>query len=150
MHELPPLNSQEVVCSENIVSPEGYLFSVTTFASGFIQISTEPRQSFLEKGNEYRVYSCLVGLAYEIRERNGGTFEIDPWFGAVKNSRVCPLLPLGPSTNNLKETLSMRIFPDGEESPNLQHMEVAKQARLLGKWHHEFRKFNSHLRQPAG
>lgn len=150
MHELPPLNPPEVVCSEVIVSPEGYRFSVTTLASGFIQISTEPRQSFLEKGNEYRVHNSLVGVAHKIREKKGGTFEIDPWFGAVKNSRVCPLLPLGPSTNNLKETLSMIIFPDGEESPNLQHMDVAKQAGLLGKWHHEFHKFNSHLRQLAG
>jgi len=149
MHELASRSSQEKISSEIFLSFEGYQYRIVSFASGVIQIFTETRELFLQKGGEYRVHDSLVRLAKGIREEKGGFFEIDPWFGAVRNSRVYPLLPLGPGTNHINEVLSMRIISDGIENPNLEHECVAKKAGLLGRWRQEFNKFNSHLRQFA-
>ena len=52
----------------------------------YIIIDTEPRDIFLTKGTETEAEEALKQLAFAIREKTGGYFNIHPFYGAVSHT----------------------------------------------------------------
>jgi len=77
----------------------------------FINISTEPRETFLKSGSEQEAEEALKKLAFATRAYTGGSFKIHPFYGAVYQTQSPTVSPnFGKWTQRSDESLSMLIY----------------------------------------
>ncbi|RJQ15697.1 hypothetical protein C4573_06095 [Candidatus Woesearchaeota archaeon] len=89
----------------------GYVYTLGVIVkhdrTPYVNINTEQRGSFLNKGSERQAQCALESLAMTVRERIGGYFQIHPFYGAIYGTHFNPITDF--CKGNMDEPLGMTI-----------------------------------------